>query len=521
MRASRIRSTTPLSAVLLVAMCLGVIASAQAPTEKGRLGLTLSQITTAWTGDLDGMVERRMIRVLTAYNKTQYFIDRGTPRGTAYDQGRLLEEALNRTLGKPEGSIHVQFVPLSRSELLPALTAGKGDVVMADLTVTPDRQEIVDFTDPWIAGVEEIVVTRPDGPVISTVEDLSGKEIFVRESSSYYQSLIELNARLQKDGKPPATITPAPEELEDEDLLEMANAGLVDVLIVDNHTAWFWQRVWPRLRVYPTVALRRGGQIAWAIRKDSPQLKAALNGFLSTNGVNSLTARMIFRRYLLNTQYVTGAGAAAARKRFTDLVALFRKYGAQYEMDWMLMAAQGYQESRLDHNARSHVGAIGVMQVMPTTGTELKVGDIRKLEPNIHAGVKYIRSLVDRYYANEPMDELNKVLFAFAAYNAGPSRVRQLRREAEERGLDRNVWFDNVERIASERIGRETVTYVSNIYKYYVTYLLIQGEYIQRRDLKRKQSLILNPESRVPNPSDERPGTEPWITTVGRSRSTR
>ena len=155
-------------------------------------------------------------------------------------------------------------------------------------------------------------------------------------------------------------------------------------------------------------------------------------------------------------------------------------------MDWMLMAAQGYQESRLDHNARSHVGAIGVMQVMPATGTELKVGDIRKLEPNIHAGVKYIRSLVDRYYANEPMDELNKVLFAFAAYNAGPGRVRQLRREAGDRGLDRNVWFNNVERIASERIGRETVTYVSNIYKYYVTYLLIQGEYIQRRDIKRR-----------------------------------
>jgi membrane-bound lytic murein transglycosylase MltF len=237
--------------------------------------------------------------------------------------------------------------------------------------------------------------------------------------------------------------------------------------------------------LYPTVALRKGGQIAWAVRKDSPKLKAALDTFLESNGVNSLNARMIFRRYLLNTQYVTGASAEAARKRFASLVALFRKYGAQYEMDWMLMAAQGYQESRLDHTARSHVGAIGVMQVMPATGTELRVGDIKKLEPNIHAGVKYIRSLVNRYYANEPMDDLNKVLFAFAAYNAGPGRVRQLRREAEDRGLNRNVWFNNVERIASERIGRETVTYVSNIYKYYVTYLLIQGEYIQRRELKR------------------------------------
>ncbi len=212
-----------------------------------------------------------------------------------------------------------------------------------------------------------------------------------------------------------------------------------------------------------------------------------MNAFLATNGRNSLNARMIFRRYLLNTQYVKGASADAARKRFTSLVALFRQYSAQYNMDWMLMAAQGYQESRLDHNAKSHVGAIGVMQVMPVTGNELNVGDITQLEPNIHAGVKFIRTMVDRYYAKEPMDDLNKVFFAFAAYNAGPGRVRQLRREAKARGLDPNVWFNNVERIASERIGRETVTYVSNIYKYYVTYLLIQGEYMQRQNIKKTQ----------------------------------
>jgi len=186
----------------------------------------------------------------------------------------------------------------------------------------------------------------------------------------------------------------------------------------------------------------------------------------------------------LNTQYVKGATADAGRKRFNALVTLFRKYGSQYSMDWMLMAAQGYQESRLDQNARSAVGAIGVMQVTSQTGKDLNVGDIHLIEPNIHAGVKYIRSIVDRYYSKEPMDDLNRMLFAFAAYNAGPGRIRQLQRETTERGLDQNVWFNNVERIASERIGRETVNYVSNIYKYYVTYLLIQGEYIQRRSLK-------------------------------------
>jgi membrane-bound lytic murein transglycosylase MltF len=482
-----------LTLLLAVFTCLTGPLAAQAPTEKGRLGLGLEEILKPWTGDLDGMVERRMIRVLTAYSRTQFFIDRGTPRGTAYDQGKLLEEALNTKLGTGRLMVHVQFVPLSRSELLPALIEGKGDIVMADLTVTPERMKTVDFTEPWIAGVNEIIVTGPKVPAIASLDDLSGKEVFVRESSSYYQSLLELNATLTASNKPTVKLTPAPEELEDEDLMEMANAGLVDILVVDNHKAWFWQRVWPMLKLYPTVTLRTGGSIAWAVRKDSPQLKAALNNFLATNGRDSLTARMIFRRYLLNTQYVKGAAADEARKRFVSLVAMFRKYGAQYNIDWMLMAAQGYQESRLDQNAKSHVGAIGVMQVMPATGKDLNVGDITNVDPNINAGVKFIRTMIDRYFANEPMDELNKVLFAFASYNAGPARVRQLRREAAQRGLDQNVWFNNVERIASERIGRETVTYVSNIYKYYVTYLLIQGEYIQRRELKRKGQPTIAP----------------------------
>ena len=165
---------------------------------------------------------------------------------------------------------------------------------------------------------------------------------------------------------------------------------------------------------------------------------------------------------------------------------LFRKYGDQYEVDFLLMVAQGYQESQLDQNARSPVGAIGIMQLMPATGRSLKVGDITKLEPNIHAGVKYMRFMMDEYFKDEPMDNLNKGLMTFAAYNAGPGRLRQLRRETEKRGLDPNVWFGNVERVASERIGRETVTYVSNIFKYYVAYRLMADQ-IERRNAAKAQ----------------------------------
>ena len=467
-------------------VCAAVPAAAQAPTEKGRTGLDPAALLAKWTGDLDGMVARRTIRVLTTYNRTLYFIDKGTERGTAADQGRLLEIELNKTLADGHVKLSVIFVPVSRDELLPGLIDGRGDIAMANLTVTPERQKVVDFVDPWISNVDEIVVTGPSGPAIASKDDLSGQEVFVRESSTYYESLLTLNQDFARRGLKPAVLVSAPEEFEDEDLLEMAAAGLINVVIVDNHKAWFWQRVIPSLKLHPTVTLRKGADIAWAIRKESPALKAALNAFLAVNGKDSLNGRMIFRRYLLNTQYVKKAGADAEMKRFREVVAYFRKYGSQYNLDWMLMAAQGYQESRLNQRARSHVGAIGIMQLMPATGKELKVGDIARTEPNIHAGVKYIRFVIDRYYVDEPMDDFNKVIFAFAAYNCGPGRVRQLRREAAARGLDANVWFDNVERIAAEKIGGETVTYVRNIYKYYVSYLLVQGEYIQRRELKKR-----------------------------------
>ena len=164
---------------------------------------------------------------------------------------------------------------------------------------------------------------------------------------------------------------------------------------------------------------------------------------------------------------------------------MFRKYAGQYDVDFLLMLAQGYQESRLDQKAKSQVGAIGVMQVMPATGKELGVGDISKLDPNIHAGVKYMRFMIDRYYKDEPMTPLNKGLMTFASYNAGPAKIRQLRQEAGRRGLDPNVWFNNVEIVAADKIGAETVTYVANIYKYHITYRLVVEDMERDKALKK------------------------------------
>ena len=453
------------------------------PQPVAREDLTIDPATVMQPrkGDLDEMIKRRLVRVLVVPNKTHYFMDKGTQRGGTYDGFRLIEQELNKKLeqegklGQKHLKVRFVFIPMGRERLLRALADGKGDIAAANLTVTPERLKLVDFTVPTLTNVSEVVITGPASPAIARLDDLAGKEIFVRKSSSYHESLVALNQRFAAEKKAAVILKEAPETLEDEDLIEMLNAGLVSILIVDKHKADFWRQVFPKITVHDDLAIRTGGEVAWAVRKGNPQLKAMLDEFAVavTSGKYVKQRERIYANYLKNTQFVKDAASEKERRKFLSLIDFFQKYGDKYDVDWLLMAAQGYQESALNQKARSHVGAIGVMQIMPATGKELKVGDIRKVEANIHGGIKYMRWMIDQYYGKEPMTRLDKALFAFASYNAGAGRISQLRREAAQRGLDPNVWFHNVEYVAAEKIGHETVTYVSNIYKYYIAYRLI------------------------------------------------
>ena len=396
-----------------------------------------------------------------------------------------MEDELNKRRKSGNLKVAFWFVPLPRDQLLAALLDGKVDMVIAGVTDTPELRKVVDFTDPTRTNVIQVVVTGPGAPAVASAEDLSGKEVFVRKGGTYEESLLALNDRLKAAGKPPVSIQAAPYALEDEDLLEMVNAGLIKITVVNDYLADFWKQVFTDMTVHEDVTLRTGGNLAVAIRKGSPQLEEGLNAIIGKYGLGTAFGNVVEKRYLRNTQYVKNATTEAEIRKFQQIVELFKKYSDQYDVDYLLMAAQGFQESGLDQSVKSKVGALGVMQVMPATGKDLGVGDISQLEPNIHAGVKYMRWVLDTYYKDEPMDKLNKGLFAFASYNAGPGRIRQLRKEAEKRGLDPNVWFGNVEQVASERIGRETVTYVSNIYKYYVAYRLVLAERQRREGAKK------------------------------------
>jgi membrane-bound lytic murein transglycosylase MltF len=425
-----------------------------------------------WTGDLDGMVERQMIRALVTYSKTFYFLDGATQRGISYESLKEFEDFLNQRLGRRTLEVPVVIIPVQRDELLPALTQGLGDLAAANLTITPDRLESVDFSDPVFTGVEEVIVTGPKAPAIQRLEDLAGGEIHIRRSSSYWESVNELNRSLVEKGLDALRLVAADEFLEDEDLLEMVNAGLIPTIIVDSHKATFWAQIFDDIRVHADLSVRSGGAIGWAFRKKSPQLAEVVNAFVKKHKKGTLIGNVLLNRYLRDNKWVRNPLADADRKRFEQTIGLFEEYGERFDFDFLMLTALAYQESRLDQSMRSKAGAVGVMQILPSTAGDPNVGiaDIHEIENNIHAGAKYLRFLRDRYFSDPEMDRINQTLFSFAAYNAGPAKVRRLRAEAQKEGLDPNVWFLNVERIAAKRIGRETVQYVSNIAKYYIAY---------------------------------------------------
>lgn len=451
------------------------------------------QILEVWSGDFDGMAKRNRIRVLVPFSKTFFFLDRGQERGLTYEAFKAFEKQVNKQLDRRTLKVRMVFIPVSRDELIPGLLEGRGDIAAANLTITPERLQQVDFSEPLLTGVSEIVVTGPGAPKLTSLDDLAGKTIHVRRSSSYYPHLVQVNQNFQQAGKAEIELVAADENLEDEDLLEMVNAGLLPMIVMDSHKAEFWAQIFDDITLHREVAVNTGGEIAWAFRKNSPELQKVVNDFVSKNKKGTLLGNILFKRYLKNTRYVKNALADNEIEKFRTTVDLFKQYADQYGFDWLMVGALAYQESQLDQSKRSPVGAIGVMQLLESTAKSKNVGipNIHELEPNIHAGVKYLHFLHNRYFQDPEISKLNQWLMTFAAYNAGPAKVRRLRAEAASMGLDPNTWFRNVEVVAAKRIGRETVQYVSNIYKYYIAYSLIQ-EQVQLRAKTKKPVEALN-----------------------------
>jgi len=453
------------------------------PGEKGRAEHRLIELVREpWVGDLEGMLERRLIRVLIVPSRTMYFVEGGVPGGIAVEYRTAFEAYINKRFS-PEHKhlkVNVVLVPTARDQLMPALLEGRGDIAAAHLTITPGREAEISFSEPTSSEIAEIVVTGPASPALEALEDLGGRDVVVRRSSSYWEHLEQLNQRMKDEHKKPIRLVRAPEELQDEDLMEMVNGGLLETIVVDDHKAELWSRIFPDLELHSDLVIHSGGRYAWMMRKDGVALKKAVDTFILDHRAGTSFGNTVIRRYLGSTKFVKGPTSPRDRERFDELLSLFRRYGERYDLDPLLLVAQGYQESQLDQRRRSRAGALGIMQVLPSTARELQVGDVREVEPNIHAGAKYLRQMIDTHFSDDEIDDLDRTLFAFAAYNAGPARIRGLRATTRERGLDPNKWFGNVELVVAQKVGREPTTYVSNIFKYYVAFTLHERDRLAR-----------------------------------------
>jgi len=428
-----------------------------------------------WTGDLPGMLEREQVRVLVTYSKTDFFIVDGQGRGFEHDLMQEFERYLNIGKEKREPHTSVIYIPVAFDQLLLALQSGRGDIAAAGLTITKSRAKKIVFTDPYIEDVDEILVTHRSAPDFIDWNEIAGAKIYVRRGSSYVENLSEVNKDLKTQGLKPLQVTEADSSLQSEDLLEMVNARLIDYAVIDNHKAELWAKLLPDIKLQAAVKGHLGGKIAWAVRKDSPELLAKLNQFIREELPKRMQkVKSLYGSYFRSTTWAKNPTPMTFSKRVHTLIPLFQGYSERYKVPWLLMMAQGFQESGLNPDTVSPVGALGVMQVLPDTGKDMGFPDVRPVDPNIHAGIKYMRWIVNNYFIDPDLPPSERVYFALAAYNAGPNRIARLRKKAPELGLDPNRWFGNMEVVVLMHVGREPVRYVSSINKYYINYKTMQ-----------------------------------------------
>ena len=450
-------------------------------------------------GDLTAMQENGRIRVLVSFSKTDFFLLRGEPRGFEAELMIRFEKHLNKEVERESDRTRVVFVPVAFERLIPALLAGEGDLIAAGLTLTEERSKLVAFSDPYLPLIDEIVVSRVNAgdDTLSSIEDLSARSVYVLRASSYEQHLRELSRTFEARGLEPIEIIGADENLSDSDILELVNAGVVEHTVIDSHLADLWSGVLTKLHVHNDLKINEGGQIAWAVRQSNPQLLSKLNEFVVKSRKGTHLGNILFRRYFENEKLIKNPLEEQISRRLNKYAPLFRTYAKRYNLDWMAVAAQAYQESGFDHSLISEQGAVGMMQLLPSTAADPIVGiaDISSVENNVHAAVRYLAFLRREFFADASIPEPDRLGFMWAAYNAGPDRVRRMRERAQKIGLDPNRWFFNVEHAAQSVAGPETVRHVANTYKYYVAYRL--SEALLRRKSVQIESLSSSQEQSV------------------------
>ena len=435
------------------------------------------------TGDLDQMMKERNIRALVLINPISFFYQQGKPHGITYEALEEFERFVNKKFNTGALKAKVTFIPMRPDQLESALNEGVGDLIAYGIVITPAREEKVAFTTPIQTNVSQIVVTGASLANAASFDDLANTPIYANPLSTFYENLKRISDERQKAGKAALIVKAADKNLLDDDLVEMVNAGLIPATVTTNSRADLWAQILPNVKPHPDLTVATGQNAAWVMRKNNPELKKVLDEFVAGHAAGTSFGNTLMRRYLQNTKWIKDSTSAEEMKKFASYVEYFKKYSDEYNFDYLMIAAQAYQESLLDQSKKSHVGAVGIMQVIPkyAAADPINVHNVNTADQNILAGVRMLRNIADTYFNDPAISPLDKTLFTFASYNAGPNRIVRLRKKASSDGLDPNKWFGNVELEVAQDVGQETVTYVSNIYKYYVAYKLAQQQTLEKK----------------------------------------
>jgi membrane-bound lytic murein transglycosylase MltF len=423
------------------------------------------------TSDLPEMLKTNKVRVLTTYTFGNYFVYKGKAYGFEYSLMEEFRKFLNKDR-KRGIQVEFHYFPIPYDLLIPALNSGYGDIVAANLTIIPERSQGADFTDPYLWDLKEVLVSHDSMEGIQKIEDLSGREVHIRENSSYYYSLKRLNERLERQNLDPVKIITLPGIVNTGEILELINSSVINMTVADNHIASMADELLPNIRVFDQLVINDDVKFGWLVRENNPQLKEGLNEFIKTIKKGTLLGNIYFKRYFKENPWAREYLKQEDLDKFSTYAPIFKKYGEMYDIDWMLVEAQAFQESGLDPDVRSQAGAVGLMQLLPSTAKYIGFDDIQSSDNNVHAGVKYLKYLMDQYFPEDKFSKAERLRFALAAYNAGPGNMQKSMRKTEELGYDSTKWFENTELGTLSQVGLEPVHYVRNINKYYLSFLI-------------------------------------------------
>ncbi len=422
-------------------------------------------------GDLDMIKHNKQLRLITRNNASTYFLWKNQLMGFEYE---LIKEFAKQQ------KVHLKVLIASDfKEMIQWLEQGYGDIISAGLVKTPERAKLpVLFSDPYLF-VQELIVQRPDDTPIKDFSQLDGRSFYVRQSSSYWNTLVKLQQQL-KQKNIHFSIKTVPETMETEEIIKALIEGNYDLTVADSHIVAIEQSWHTQLQASMALTGEQGHR--WLLRKNNPKLLQALNKFIKKE-YKGLFYNITFNKFFKNSRKLFDADKRILNdNKISQYDALIKKIAKQYHFDWRLIAAQVNKESQFNPKAKSWAGARGLLQVMPRTAKEMGIKNMHSPENGLRAGVKYMAWL--RKQLPDDISPDVKVWFTLAAYNAGLSHLKDARILAKQLGLNPNRWFGNVEKafllLSKPRYhkkarygyvrGIEPVTYIKQIQVLYHLY---------------------------------------------------